>query len=180
MSDRRGDWIQTYTGRPFWPLDPRPEDILIDDIAHALALKVRYSGHCRWPYSVAQHSVLVSRWITLQPQATPQEALWGLLHDAAEAYLADIPKPVKPFLEGWKDIEASMMRVICARFGLPEEEPEIVREADFRILTDEREQIMNEGPSWSRLGHPLGLKIRRMTWFDAKTHFLNQFRVLTS
>lgn len=58
MTQRRGDFICTYTGRKFYPLDPRPEDVCIEDIAHALALVNRFGGHTRVPYSVAQHSVL--------------------------------------------------------------------------------------------------------------------------
>lgn len=69
--DRRGDWIQTFTGRRFWPLDPRPEDVCIEDIAHALSLKCRFGGHCTRFYSVAEHSVHVSNYV-------PAEfALWG-------------------------------------------------------------------------------------------------------
>jgi hypothetical protein len=76
---RRGDWMQTFTGRRFWPLDPRGEDVLIEDIAHALSLLTRYGGHCTRFYSVAEHSVLLAR------AATPENALWLLLHDASEA-----------------------------------------------------------------------------------------------
>ena len=59
MSERGGDWMQTYSGFQFWPLDPRPEEIHVIDIAHSLANQCRYAGHCREFYSVAQHSVLL-------------------------------------------------------------------------------------------------------------------------
>ena len=81
---RIGDWMQTYTGERFWPLDPRIEDIHIRDISMALGKLCRYGGHTIFFYSVAEHSVLVSEYV-------PEEyALWGLLHDASEAYLSDI------------------------------------------------------------------------------------------
>ncbi|MFG0247924.1 MAG: phosphohydrolase, partial [Phycisphaeraceae bacterium JB051] len=78
-------WIQTYTGKAFYPLREDPGIIDIRDIAHALSLQCRFNGHCSDFYSVAQHSVHVSEVV---PQAF---ALWGLLHDAAEAYMSDLP-----------------------------------------------------------------------------------------
>ena len=89
MAARKGDWIQTFTGRAFYVLDPRPEDVDIEDIAHALSMQCRFAGHCREFYSVAQHSVTAS-WLV-----PPEDALWGLLHDAAEAYVVDLPRPIK-------------------------------------------------------------------------------------
>lgn len=74
----KGDWMQTYTGRRFWPLDPVAGDIEIMDIAHALSNQCRYAGHTRFHYSVAQHSVQVSE------NVAPEHALWGLLHDAPD------------------------------------------------------------------------------------------------
>ena len=61
VSARKGDWMQTYTGRQFWPIDPRANEVHIEDIAHALSMMCRYNGHCRTFYSVAEHSVLVSQ-----------------------------------------------------------------------------------------------------------------------
>lgn len=85
----RSDWMQTYTGRVFWPLEPRPEDVDIVDIAHALANLCRYGGHSKVFYSVAHHSVLVSQIVP------PADALWGLMHDSAEAYVIDLIRPIK-------------------------------------------------------------------------------------
>lgn len=73
----RSDWIATFTGGVFFPLAPRVEDVRISDIAHALSMLCRFAGHTRGFYSVAQHSVLVSR------LCSQQDALWGLLHDAS-------------------------------------------------------------------------------------------------
>ena len=82
-------WIQVYSGKSFSPLSPTIEDIEIEDIAHALSLQCRYAGHCLYHYSIAQHSVLVSRYVS------QENKLWGLLLDASEAYPMDVPMPIK-------------------------------------------------------------------------------------
>jgi uncharacterized protein len=86
---RNGAWIQTVTGKQFWPMDAQPEEVDIEDIAHALSLPCRFNGHCKQFYSVAEHSIHVSRVVS------NENAARGLLHDAAEAYLSYIPQPVK-------------------------------------------------------------------------------------
>jgi len=91
MDNFRNDdeWIQTYTGKKFWAFDAAIADICIEDIAHALAMRCRFGCHCKEFYSVAQHSVIVSHHLP------PELKLWGLLHDATEAYLPDVPRPQK-------------------------------------------------------------------------------------
>ncbi len=141
MTDRKGDWMQTFTGKQFWPVDPRVDEICIEDIAHSLSLQCRFGGHCLRFYSVAEHSVLVS-------QSLPgQFKLWGLLHDAAEAYVLDVVRPLKPYLPGYREIEDRVMVAICGRFGLdyianPFAMPSEVKLADNRILLAERDQNM--------------------------------------
>jgi len=107
-----GDWIQTYTGRIFYPFDPKPEDIDIEDIAHALSFTCRFGGHSKQYYSVAQHCVHVSM------HSSKEHALWGLLHDADETYLTDVPKPIKPGLVGFKAIQESILKAVAERFDL--------------------------------------------------------------
>lgn len=145
--DPNTGWIMTYTGRRFWPLDPTPEDVDIRDIAHALAMKCRYGGHAKRFYSVAQHSVIVSHY------APREHAMAGLLHDAAETYLADIPRPVKPRLEGWWGIEQAVMDVVAYKFDLPMvllapalyDEPREVKTIDTAILWPEMMALMPAG-----------------------------------
>lgn len=171
---RHGDWIQTYSGRQFWPMDPRPEEIHIEDIAHALSLACRYAGHCERFYSVAEHSVLLARYVA------PENALWALLHDATEAYLVDVPRPVKPFLVGYEQAEAALMDAICWRFGLPLGMPSAVKNADRRILTDERQQNMAPAPiPWSTDAEPLGVTLYCWTPRRAEAEFLMAFDVIT-
>lgn len=113
--------IGTFTGRLFPVFDPRPEDIDPRDIAHALALKCRWTGHCSHFCSIAKHSLRVAAVARSYGVAEPgRDLFWayGLLHDAAEAYLADIPSPVKPYIPGWKELEQRVEDVIFERFGL--------------------------------------------------------------
>ncbi len=96
----------------------------------------RFNGHCSRFYSVAEHSVHVSR---LCP---PEHALWGLLHDAAEAYLSDLPGPVKKRMPDYSAAERKLLAALATRFGLAVEMPEAVRLADGITLANERDQVM--------------------------------------
>lgn len=162
-------WIQTYTGKMLWPLEPAAEDVFLLDIAHALSMKCRYGGHCAEFYSVAEHCVLLSH-VVSKPNA-----LWALLHDAAEAYLADIPRPVKPFIGGFKDLETEIMVQVCAKFGLDPEEPEEVKAADTRITADEKLALMQAGPAWNGLGTPFGVRINNYRPRLARKFFVQRF-----
>lgn len=174
---RIGDWMQTAHGRLFWSLDPRADEVYIDDIAHALSNQCRFAGHCREFYSVAQHSVLVSY------QVPAEDALWGLLHDASEAYLVDLPRPVKRASEigvAYTRAETAVMAVICDRFGLPREEPSSIKEADNVVLMTEARDIMMPPPvPWRESGiKPLPLSIMTWTPVQAKRRFLDRFEDL--
>lgn len=166
----RGDWIQTATGRQFWPMDPRPDEVFIEDIAHALSNLCRYGGHALRFYSVAEHCVLLSR------VAEPQFKLWALLHDASEAYLVDVPRPIKPFLYGYDAAESKIMRAVEERFNLHLGMPECVKQLDRAILTDERQQVMAPAPvPWSTDGEPLGVEVYCWPPHRAKWFFLSAF-----
>lgn len=171
MNERKG-WIRTYTGKKFWPLDPRPEDVDILDIAHALSNTCRYTGHCRSFYSVAEHSVLVSYFCN--------DPLWGLLHDAAEAYLADVARPVKPGLTGFKEVEHRIMAAIAGRFGLAMPEPPNVKEIDTRILIDEMRRLMPNPEDADHFGQPLGVSIMAFSPATAEHMFLKRYYELTA
>ena len=172
---RRGDWMQTATGLAFWPMDPRPAEIKIEDIAHALSNLCRYAGHCREFYSVAQHSVLVAR--ALPVELRP----WGLLHDASEAYLVDVPRPVKPFLAGYKEAEEAVERAVAEAFGLVWPMPAEVKRVDNAILADEAAQIMVSPPrDWCLLEPALGIDIDPWAPQTAKRRFLEAFHEIES
>lgn len=172
--ERHGDFMQTATGRKFWPMDPRADEVFIEDIAHSLAMQCRYAGHCLRYYTVAEHSVLIARYLRSEGVDV---ALFALLHDASEAYLVDVPRPVKPYLEGYKAAEAKVMAAVCDRFGLPHEMPAKVHEADERIIADE---LVNLVPmDWhGKHRNPLGVKLQYWSPDEAKAEFLATFEAL--
>jgi len=129
-------WIQTYTGKRFDLLDIDIEQIDIFDIAHALANTCRFAGHCRTFYSVAQHSIHVSY---LVPH---EHARVALMHDAAEAYLTDIPAPFKQLMPDYQVIEQHVWSAIARRFDLPSELPAEVKRADLVALATERRDLL--------------------------------------
>lgn len=145
-------WIQTYSGGRFHPLAPRVGDVKLKDIARALSCICRFGGHCNAFYSVAQHSVLVSRLVP------GHLALLGLLHDAAEAYLGDIPRPFKrlPMFDAYRAAEAAAESAIAERFGLRYPFPPEVKAADDRALAIEARDLMpqREAEAWSWMPEP--------------------------
>ena len=151
---RESGWIVTYTGRKFYPLDPSPQDIDILDIAHALSNACRFSGHTREFYSVAQHSYLVAF------TAGREHALYGLLHDASEAYLCDISTPVKysKMYEEYRVAEHWLQTMILNKFGVPnwnrDEMPQEVKDADRIVGVLEGLVLMpdHEGAFWTEGG----------------------------
>jgi len=170
--------ICTFTGVEFFPLMPRVEDIRIADIAHALSCMPRFAGHTRSFYSVAQHCVLVSR---LVPK---HWALYGLLHDSAEAYLMDLPTPIKRLFPAYERAEQRLLGVIGQCFGLPElwQHAAPIKQADALALRIEQYHLMPEVSWWTR--EPIPAEHARM--FEplrpdhAEDAFLAAFEDLTS
>lgn len=134
--------MQTHSGRIVDLTRFSEEDILIEDISHALSHIVRFTGHARVPYTVAQHSLLVA---DLVP---PADRLWGLLHDASEAYLGDVASPLKSLLPDYRQIEEKFQKVIAGRFGLPWPMPETVKFADRVALMAEKRDLMLARQEW--------------------------------
>lgn len=166
-------WVQTYSGRKFFPLTPRVADVDIGDIAHALAFNCRFNGHCLRFYSVAEHSVRVSHAVP------PALALWGLLHDAAEAYLTDLPRPVKIQMPLFSKIEDRLLEVILGKFGLSMPMPPEVRFADDALLATEQRDVMAPPPdAWHLPAPPLADRIEPMTPDAAELAFLRRFEEL--
>jgi hypothetical protein len=191
MSKLHDVWVGTYTNKRFRPFDPRPEDVDIEDIAHSLAHQCRFNGHCGMYYSVAEHSLLVAS------NVAPEFALWGLMHDAAEAYISDIVRPIKARLfvfcgEEWGDgepdysqirvSESRILRVIARKFGLVWPMPTEVETADLRALATERDNLFDEDqPEWTDLAGvtPYDTLLACMTPRNARWHFLERFSQLS-
>lgn len=171
--ERIGDWVQTYGGRSFWPLDPRPTDIFITDIAHALSLLCRFGGHCCVFYSVAEHCVLMSRQC-----ADPYDKLWCLLHDASEAYIGDMVRPLKRMIPQFQDIEHKIDRIIFQRFGLFGNIPTHIKTLDNRMLMTEAEVIMLAPPkTWAVKAEVLEhVSLKFWSPEIAKEQYLEEFR----
>lgn len=171
----RGDWMQTFSGWAFYPMSPHEDEIDPVDIAHALSMLCRYGGHVRRFYSVAEHCVLMSRAVS------PENALWALLHDATEAYLGDMVRPVKRFLPAYARAEDRLMGVICKRFGLPATCPDEVKDADNRILRDERDALMGPAPlPWRSIENVPALGVDIGPWWpdEAERRYLERLHEL--
>lgn len=165
-------WIQTYSGVRFTPTNPRVDAIVIQDIAHSLSMQCRFTGHVSEFYSVAQHSVLVSY------ICDSKDAKWGLMHDASEAYLIDVPMPLKRSgkFQSYLDFEKTMQKAICKRFYLPEEEPESVKLADKVLLATEARDLMSPlREDWVVPWKALPFKIDPLPPKEAKALFMERF-----
>jgi 5'-deoxynucleotidase YfbR-like HD superfamily hydrolase len=174
--------IETRRGVPFRPLSPSARDVHIDDIAHALSNQCRFAGHTRTFYSVADHCVRVSALLEAWGEDVHIQ-LWGLLHDASEAYLVDLPSPLKIHGElgaAYRAAEERLMQTICVRFGLPRVEPAIVRRADAVLLaTEARDLMAYRAEHWASLTEaPMPLPISPRSPDEARHAFLQRFTTL--
>ena len=151
-TDRKGDWIQTYSGGRFYPFDPRVEDVTLDDIVHALAYTNRYGGHLETPISVLTHTLIVYH-LVKRANGNRVERLWALLHDAAEAYIGDIPTPIKRNFPEFSEMEDKILRVVCEKFQLPFEMPALVKTKDYYAISIEKALAFPKAEIWSN--HPV-------------------------
>jgi uncharacterized protein len=148
-------WIETVSGVHFEFLDPKPEQIRIHDIAHALGNNCRFVGQCRKFYSVAEHSWHVARML----EGAPLEVqLAGLLHDASEAYITDMASPVKQFMPEYRAMEDKVMIAIAAKYGFEYPLHEAVKYADMMALSIEAHHLLlskgNDWDMWRSLKRP--------------------------
>lgn len=155
LDPSRGPWQQRLFGAPLYVYDPRPEDFDLREIAHAHALDNRFAGHSRWPDSVAEHCVRASRAVEAfyAAQSEPEDrevvrraALAALLHDSPEAYLRDIPRPLKrsPDFAFYRELEALYAEGLEAWAGLPRGAFDwpIVKWADQVMLRTEKRDLL--------------------------------------
>ncbi|MFN9115813.1 MAG: phosphohydrolase [Bacteroidota bacterium] len=201
--------IQTFTGRHINPFDPDPAAIDIEDIAHALSHICRFTGHTRTFYSVAEHCTRAADYNTMTSihgtmgKRSRRLALATLLHDASEAYLTDIPRPLKPhvyvrpYLEmatgtrgnlySYRGAEGELQTTIYSRFGLTTDDisdfTQAIHEADLIMLATERRDLLTPTSAiWPELEHLTPMlpdRIVPLAPAAAKTDFLRLFHELT-
>lgn len=137
-------WIETFTGRRFDPLHPDPELIDLEDIAHSLSLLCRFIGHCKQFYSVAEHCIRVAELCSIESK------LAALLHDAAEAYIGDIARPIKYGIASadLKEAEERLLGTIYKKFGASPYDAKEVKEADDIMLATEARDLMYSTEGW--------------------------------
>ncbi len=171
---RKGDWMCTFSGVTFWPLDPWPEEVFIVDIAHALANICRFQGHTKEFYSVAQHSIIVSQIVS------PQNAFAGLLHDAAEAYVCDLIRPIKRIMgEVYADAERAVADAIGKKYGVDLAHlPQEVHDADNVVLATEKRDLMRTSKPWGPMPEPLEDKIVAWDPYYTEQMFTEMFMKL--
>lgn len=170
-------WIETYTGLPFSPLKPEIEKINIIDIAHALSNQCRYSGHVAHFYSTAQHCCLLADYVIAKRNGTPLDALQILLHDGAETYLVDMPRPIKQFMPQYRkwDHDITMLIRSWAGYG-SEPVPDWQDLVDSGIVNDERDQLMSDsGLDWEHRAAALGIYIEPWLPRMAEQQFLIRY-----
>lgn len=139
-------YIETVSGIHFEFLDPKPEQIKVADIAHALSMNCRFVGQCRKFYSVAEHSWHVARLL----EGTPLEVqMAGLLHDASEAYITDVASPVKQYMPEYQKMEDGIMSAIAEKYGFEYPLHPAVKRADRVMLATEAHHLLpSRGESW--------------------------------
>lgn len=169
----RGPVIMLQSGAELDLLDPGSSAFTIEDVAHGLAHVCRYAGQCSHFYSVAEHSVLMS-------ELAGEHAFAALLHDAAEAFLGDVTRPLKQLLPEYKRLERTMERAILDRFGVSEI-PSAIKDLDLAVLAAEQIEIMPTGTArWATEAGITPAQISLEGWSPnvAKQKFLQRFEAL--
>lgn len=179
---RRGEWILTASGRQMWPLDVRPDDILIEDVAHHLANICRFGGACRVFYSVAEHCVRASY------VGDDAEALARLLHDGPEYVLGDVVRPLKRGggFEAYTEAEDRAAAAFCVKFGLPDgalDAPGVKHADAVMLATEKRDLTMRTafvgGHAQGGHAEPLAERVKPWSAADAHQRFLARYYVIT-
>lgn len=169
--------IQTYLGKYFDYREPEEYHYEILEIAHALSHQARFTGHTFFHYSVAQHSVLVAKLVP------PELKLTALLHDASEAYLVDIPRPLKALLPDYVRLEERTMSAIAKYYGLIFPFPEAIKRADNMLLLAEKQQLLHKTARdeelWTIPGvEAAQIRIDEMSPEEAKDWFIHMYYAL--
>ena len=171
ISDK-DNWIQTYTGKAFNFINPQKELVDIQDISVGLNNIYRYTGQTDYKYTVAMHSIIVSTLVPLE------FAIYGLLHDATEAYLGDMHSPLKKYLPKYRKIEKNLHKVIMDKFNLQREVPQIVKDVDLKLLYTEKRDLFKDKLNWGNEVEPYKFNIFDMIEITKRINFLDRFNLL--
>lgn len=178
--DKKGAWLQTFTGRRVSVLSPQPEEIFIEDIMPSISKQCRFNGHCNVFYSVAQHCVLGAQF-AMYHWKSKEVAKEFLLHDATEAYMGDLIRPVKVMLPEFGVVEAGFWKAISTRFGLPLEHTSKCQLLDNIMVTWEKRDLLPNSEEWPRLPDITEynlMPIESWTWQEAEAEYENMYRKL--
>lgn len=165
-------WMETYSGHRFTlggPIELNTVDL--QDVVMALSRTCRYNGHSRRWFSVLEHECVFADWVEAQPWSTPRDALTALHHDDTEYVIGDLVRPAKEIVPEFKVLEHRIQLVLSRRFGFQYPFPKWLKDADARILVDERAQVMNKSNNVWGVDNlvPLGVKfwnvMGRFHWY---------------
>lgn len=166
-------WVQTHSGKKFHFLEPHHDEIDIEDIAHALSHQCRFNGHVERFYSVAEHCYHMCLCFS------KKEGLAALLHDASEAYISDIPAPLKRFLPDYQKIENSIQNAIYSKWNVlvGKELNDRIESMDKAILLTEKMHVLNKALDWGIEDkvRPIPIRIDFLSQAEVKREFLNLF-----
>ncbi len=182
---RKGDWMETFSGIRFFPLDPRPGEVRVLDIAHHLSRINRYGGAIKLEhYSVAEHCVAMAKYFEREFPDEPMLAYQALHHDDCEAYIGDMVRPLKRQIVQFEQIEMALWRkAVAPALQCPWQLDPRVKEADNRILVNERRDVMQpSGNEWG-IDHlePLpGVTLNGLGPMTAKMAFLGLHKQLAA
>ncbi len=170
------EFIGTYTGKELTFLDPKEDQICLEDITNNLSKICRFAGNVSRFYSVAEHSVILAEKV-LSEGGDAQEALGALFHDATEAYLCDVARPIKKHLGDYLQIEQGLQDVIFNKFFIAPISDR-VREWDINIVADEAVELFQSIPDWVKYYEPLGVEITGWSCDKAEIEFMKMFNRL--
>lgn len=170
-------YIGTFTNKKFHFMNPSVEEVCIQDIAQALSMNCRYSGHVKEFYSVAEHCVLIADYV-FYLTGCEKEAFCALMHDASEAYLTDIPRPMKPHLTNYKEIEAKAEAVIQEAFSCSPM-TKLVKHIDTHICGTEAKQLFHTTPAWCDEYDHIPIVVKCWSPAEARDNFIDRFQTFS-
>lgn len=175
---REDAWIETVSGIAFFPFRPTAAMVSIEDIAHALSSTCRWNGHTTQFYSVAEHSILMSDYLRGRGHSK-ETCLTALLHDAAEAYVSDVPGPIKPHFPGFKEMEEGIDRAVAKKFGSNYPFDPVVKELDRAMIGTEHDQLFGEAFRQDFANMPR-VDIQVRCWHECRAydHFMGRYQSL--